>query len=324
MSRLLLAELNRLRSRRLTWVALILVALALALLQVAVYQSVKPLTSAEIAEGKSQFEQAQVDYEQNKERYQADEKDCLNQGLSQEDCSLVPRVENYSYRTPTPFPDMAKLAVTFSVYLTALAALFVGASFIGAEYSSGALANWLSFIPERGKVFAAKLVALLLGAAVLSAAASAVTLGAAMAAARGAGAQVSGLSTAAALGGRGVGIALIFAVIGFALALVTRHTIAAAGTMLAYLFVSFVLTALVEVIAGLQRLKPLLPQNNLSAFLDYGYTYSNYGGEMTDEGVAETVVQHTISFGDSLVYWVVVLAVLVAGSYIIFRRRDVN
>jgi ABC-2 type transport system permease protein len=219
---------------------------------------------------------------------------------------------------------MAQLAVTVSVYLAALAALFVGASFIGAEYSSGALSNWLSFLPERGKVFASKLAALLMGAAMFSAAVSALTLGTTVLVTRATGAKVSDVGPVAALGGRGVGVALIFAVIGFALALVTRHTIAAAGTLVVYLFVSGILTTLVEVIAGLQRLKRLLPQNNLTAFIDYGYTYNDYGGEMTDQGVSETVVQHTISFGHGLIYWVVVVAVLVAGSYVVFRRRDVN
>ena len=38
-------------------------------------------------------------------------------------------------------------AVTTSAYLAMLARFLVGASFIGAEYSTGSLANWLTFVP---------------------------------------------------------------------------------------------------------------------------------------------------------------------------------
>ena len=45
MKNLLLAELGRLRSRRLAWVALVGILLAVGLFQIAVYQTVRPLSA---------------------------------------------------------------------------------------------------------------------------------------------------------------------------------------------------------------------------------------------------------------------------------------
>ena len=42
------------------------------------------------------------------------------------------------------------------------AAFLVGASFIGAEYSTGSLANWLTFVPQRLKVYGSKVIAVVL------------------------------------------------------------------------------------------------------------------------------------------------------------------
>jgi ABC-2 type transport system permease protein len=53
----------------------------------------------------------------------------------------------------------------------------LAASFIGAEFTTGAIANWLSFIPRRGAVLAARLVAIVIFTVLVSAVASALTLG---------------------------------------------------------------------------------------------------------------------------------------------------
>lgn len=324
MRRLLVAELSRLRSRRLTWIALVAVLLAIGGLQVAVYQSVKPLTQTEIAQGQAQFEQAKKDYEQNREEYEAGEKECLEQGNPADVCESEPKQENYTYRSPEKFEDITNVVVTVVVFVTTLAMLFVGASFIGAEYSSGALANWLSFIPERGKVFASKLLALVLASAVVGAIASALTIGVGALVTRFADAQVTGVQKIVEMGGRGVAIVVIGAVVGFGLAMLTRHTIAAAGTVLGYLLVSFVISVLSQAIAPLQSLKAWLPENNVLAFLNHGYKYYTYVTTVTEEGSMQQDVEHTISFAHSVGYWSVVLVVVVAVTFAVFRRRDVN
>jgi ABC-2 type transport system permease protein len=324
MTRLLLAELGRLRSRRLTWIAVALVALVIALLQIAVWQSVKPLTPAELAQGQAQYQQARQDYEQNREQYAEQEKQCVDAGNTAEQCHYEPKPEDYASRSVIPFPEIAKITLTSSVFLTTLTLLLLGASFIGAEYTSGALANWLSFIPERGKVFATKLLALTLVAAVFTALTSAVTIVAAVLVSRAVGGSVSEVGNLFQIGGRGVLIGVIGTVLGFCLAMVTRHTIAAAGVVLGYLLVSSVVTALVQSIESLQGLVPWLPESNLQAILNHGYSYQVYGRVITDSGGDVSYVERSISFAHGLGYWAVVVAVAVAATFAVFRRRDVN
>jgi ABC-2 type transport system permease protein len=324
MKNLLLAELGRLRSRRLAWVAMVGILLAVGLLQVAVYQTVKPLSAAELEQGQQQYQQAMQEYEQNQAGYEEGAKQCVASGSTPEQCDPKPKPEQYTYRTPVSFADISNVAVTVAVFLSALAILFVAASFIGAEYSSGALANWLSFIPERGKVFASKLLAIVLAAAAVSFVASALTIGLAALLSRAAGAEVTGVGKLFEMSGRGVVIGVIGAVIGFVLAMLTRHTIAAAGTVLGYLLVSFVLTILSQVILSLQAIKPWLPQYNVLAFLNHGYTYDKYVNTVTDQGMSQEAVERTITFGHSAGYWSVLIAVSIAGTFLVFRRRDVN
>lgn len=46
-----------------------------------------------------------------------------------------------------------------SSYVLAFAAFLIGASFVGAEFSSGAIGNWLTFEPRRLRVYGSKLLA---------------------------------------------------------------------------------------------------------------------------------------------------------------------
>ncbi|HEX8488537.1 MAG TPA: ABC transporter permease subunit [Propionibacteriaceae bacterium] len=324
MTKLLLAELSRLRSRRLTWVALVLVALALALLQLSVGISVRPLSAEELAQGQVQYQQALREYEQNKEQYAAEEQTCRDSGGTEEGCDFAPKPEYFSERFVQPFPEIAHSVLTGSVLLTALALLFLGASFIGAEYSSGSLANWLSFIPERTKVFASKLGALVLFAALVTAITSTVTILSAVLISRAVGAQISGVGNLFQIGGRGVVLGCIGAVFGFALALLTRHTIAAAGIVLGYLFVAYVLVILTDAITSLQVLKPWAPERNLLAFLDHGHTYQVYTRTVTESGAEGSYIEKSISFAHSAGYWAVLVAVVVAVTFAVFRRRDVT
>jgi ABC-2 type transport system permease protein len=327
MIRLFLAELNRLRSRRLTWVAAIGIVLALGLLQFAVYSSVKPPSAADVAEAQQSYQQAKkeydLEYSQHKAEIDAQAQQCAAQGTPAEECTGEPQLSNY-LSTPTPFAQIGGVAVAVSVFLTSLAFLLLGASFIGAEYSSGALANWLTFIPQRGKVLGAKVLALLAVTAVSSAVATGLTLGVVALLTKLVDEPITGVAKLIATGGRGVLIAMICAVIGFGLALLTRHTIAAAGTVLGYLFVAFVISGLSSIVTGLQNLKPFLPETNMLAFLQHGYTYQDYVRTVSEAGVSMDPIERTISFAHSAGYWSVVVVLVLAVAFAVFRRRDVN
>ena len=325
MIRLVRAELLRLRSRRLTWIALGAVLLVVALTQLAVYTSVKPLTGEERAQAQVQYEQARKEFDQNKEQNARDVEECVAQGIPRDDCTYEPQLEDFAQRSVSSFDDIAGLVVTITVFVTALALLFLSASLVGAEFSSGSLANWLSFVPQRTRVWTAKLVALVAAGAVATALTTTVAVVAAVALTRVAGAEVTGLGGIAGMGARGILLGVIAVVLGFGLATLTRHTIAAAGTVLGYLFLSFVLNIVMGVLPGLQWLKRVLPENNALALLEKGHRYVDYVNTQGPDGQYQyTETPHLITFGQGSLYWTVVVAALLTASYLTFRRRDVN
>lgn len=325
MIRLLRAELLRLRSRKLTWIALGSVLLVVALTQIAVYSSVKPLTAAEQNQAQAAFQEAQQDYEENKEQYERDADECVAQGIPREQCVYTPKLEDFAQRSVSSFSEVAELSLTVTAFVAGLALLLLSASVIGAEFSSGSLANWLSFVPERTKVYASKLLALLVGGVGGTAVLTAVAIGATVLLTRIAGADVDRMAGVLGMGGRALLIALVAVVLGFGLAMLTRHTIAAAGTVLGYLFLSFVLNIVMNLLPALQALKRVLPENNALALLSNGYKYVNYVNTEGPDGQYDYVeTEHVITFAQGSLYWGVVLVAVLVVSYLVFRRRDVN
>ena len=67
-----------------------------------------------------------------------------------------------------------------SIYLVAFGTFMIAGSFIGAEFSSGSISNWLSFVPRRIPVFVSKLFVISVFSALFSAVCGALTLGAAV------------------------------------------------------------------------------------------------------------------------------------------------
>jgi ABC-2 type transport system permease protein len=320
---LLRAELLRIRSRRLTWVALGLVLLVMALSQLAVAGSMRPVTADERAQAQVDYEAAVQDYDQNHEKY---EQECRDSGLSAEECAYPPpRLEDYVARSVSTFAEAGQTVVVVTVAFSGLALLLLGASVTGAELATGALANWLTFVPERGRVFASKLVALILVAAVSTAVVGALALGVTAVIARVVGAQLGGAGELSAIAGRGVLVGVVAAVVGFGLALLTRHTIAAAGTVLGYLIVSGVLSVVWATVPALSGVQRFLPENNLLALLLGRHEYYTLTEVAQPDGTYEsTGVTHVISLTQGSVYWGVVAVAVVAVTLVVFRRRDVN
>jgi len=319
--RLVLAELRRLASRRMSWLAALLLLLAVALFQLLVVSEVSPPTAEEVAQNQQYLEEAQRDWRENHEQY---EKDCLDEGLPADQCVYPePTPADYGLE-PTPFADIAEISVTLAAFLALLASYLVAASSIGAEYTTGSLANWLTFVPQRGRVFAAKLVAVVLTSATLAAVVNFVMLGLVAVETRAYGGALTGAGDVAATAGRGVAVAALAGLLGFCVALLTRHTVAALGLVLGYLVVAFVLRPLSITVPALQGLPPWMPDHNLLAFLQHGETYFLEIETATAQGSEYSQVERHITFGHSAVYWLVVAVVVVAGSALVFRRRDVT
>jgi len=312
---LVAAETNRLLSRRFTRIALVIVLLAIGAFQLSVSSSLRPPTTAEQASSQAQYEEARRFWEEN-------ERTCDNVG-SPPDCRYPePQLSEFSFSRP--FAEVTAESLEVSVYLVALAALMVAGSFIGAEYSSGSLGNWLSFLPRRGRVFASKLVTVVAFSAVASAVVTGLALLTALVLARRYGIEAGSLTPELSMLGRGVLAAVALGVLGFCIGLVGRHTAAAIGTLLGYLFVWFVRNAILSESAWAQRLTPWTPEANLAAVVRGGHQYFVPVRTVGPDGMSIDYLERTVSLTHGLLYWAVLLAVVIVGSAVVFRRRDVS
>jgi ABC-2 type transport system permease protein len=224
---------------------------------------------------------------------------------------------------PTPFKEVARTALEVSTVLVALGAFLIAASFIGAEYSSGSIANWLTFIPRRRQVFWSKLLTIIGFSAVLGAFVAALVVTAVVVLARLQSSPIESLTEIAAMGLRSVLAVVGLTVLGFCVALLTRHTAGALGVLLGYLVVWFVRRGPLGSLAWAQRLTPWTPEASLAAIVERGYRYSVPIEKVTPEGASIEWVEHTMSFTHGAIYWSILLALAIIGSLLIFRRRDV-
>ena len=322
MLRLVVAELRRLQSRRITLVAALVLLAAIGAYQLLVHAEAGPPGASEQAQGQAQYQEAQQSYQSGHDEYVAQ---CTAGGETTEQCEseyTAPQLSDY-VRTPTAFDELGLTGA--SAYLAMLASFLVGASFIGAEYTSGSLANWLTFVPERWKVYASKAAAVVLGSALAGAVVAFSIAGLAALQVAGFGQPLTHAGHVAAGSGRVVVLAAVAGLVGFALALLTRHTVAALGFPLAYAILAAVVLAYTFNGNGaLAWLPPYLPTLNLTAFVEHGTTYTQYINEMTPDGLTQTEVEKHLTFAHSAVYWLVVALIALVPSALVFRRRDVT
>jgi ABC-2 type transport system permease protein len=94
----------------------------------------------------------------------------------------------------------------------------------------------------------------------------------------------------------------VLAVLGFCVGLLTRHTAGAIGILLAALAVCFVRIGVLRSEAWAQRITPWTPEGNIAALIE---------------------VEGAVSLTHGLVYWSIILTLVIMGSLLIFRHRDV-
>jgi ABC-2 type transport system permease protein len=320
MTRLITAEMTRLLSRRFTAIALIVLLMGLGAYQLIVNKSLSPVTGEQLAATQRAYEQSHQDWVDNHEKY---ERDCRATGGTPAECTMPePALADFSV-DPTPFKEVARTALEVSTVLVALGAFLIAASFIGAEYSSGSIANWLTFVPRRGRVFWSKLLTIIGFSAMLGAFVAALVVTAVVVLARLQSSPIESLTEIAAMGLRSVLAVVGLTVLGFCVALLTRHTAGALGVLLGYLVVWFVRRGPLGSLAWAQRLTPWTPEASLAAIVERGYRYSVPIEKVTPEGASIEWVEHTMSFTHGAIYWSILLALAIIGSLLIFRRRDV-
>lgn len=311
---LIRAEIARYRSRRLVWIGLLAIVVAVAAYQLVFASEVQPPSAAQRAEAEQYVRQDQLDWDQNHEQY---EKDCVDSGMSAADCAYPrPTVDNYLY--VVEFDEAASVSLLLGVAVSGLGLFLISASFIGAEMSTGAIGNWLSFVPQRGKVFTAKLVVTALAAAATGALAIALTLSADVVIARTFGVATTGLPTLIDQGLRSLIVIAGLAILGYCIGLLTRHTAAAIGVILGYVVVWYA-RAIASSSPTVAGLTPWFPETNISAIINHGTKYQVPVVKLNEI----EYVERSLSFNQGLTYWLVLLAVAIAVSVVVFRRRDV-
>lgn len=317
---LLRAETLRLLSRRFSQVALLVVLLGLGAFQLQVNSELTPPTSAEIAASQESFDEVHRDWVENHEEWQ---QQCIDSGVAPADCEMPePTIEDFL--GSVSFSETADVSVKLSAYVLALAVFMIAGSYIGAEYSSGSIANWLSFIPRRRLVFASKLVTTVGFALVLAVIVMGLTVGSAVAFAVAHDQPLDGLAKVVRLGARSVQLPVILATLGLCIGLLARHTAAAIGVLLGYLVIWFVRNLMLADVGWAQRLSPWAPEANLGALIGNGVTYTVPVERITPEGPTIDEIERHLSLAHGVTYWAVLLLVVVIGTGTIFRHRDVS
>lgn len=329
LGRLTVVELRRLFARRLTKVVVVVGVVIVGIALYGTYANTRPPTAQEQAESQAMYEQAQREFAANGEQMVAE---CKAQEAQQQesqpgvdfDCEqMEPRAENYG-RPVARFEGEWRPALEGTAYVAMFLAFLIGAGFVAAELSTGSLGTWLTFQPRRVAVLASKLLAVLLGASPIGLVLVALSLGG-VRLILGAVDAVTTLPAGEtaqlwATAGRSVLLTGVAALAGAALGALLRHTAAALGLVVGYLIV-------VEGMFGglVQSLRPWLLQLNVSAWLQHDAVYSvqRCATSATGQYSCESV-DRVLGFGRASAYLGVLLALLLAVTFLLFRRRDVT
>ncbi|TDW19190.1 ABC transporter permease subunit [Kribbella kalugense] len=329
MIRLTKVELRRLTARRLTIVGLAGLFVITVMLLTATWFNARPLSTVEQQRAQQQFELAHKDWVDNaavnRQQCEADWKTQPDPKPTLEDMCAYPEPKLEDFGKPkTVFAEIMPDLLQGSSYFLAFAAFLIGASFIGAEFSSGAIGNWLTFEPRRLRVYGSKLLAAATGFVPIAAVTLAIVLlGTFLIVDRlGDTAGVTGHTWGdlSAIGGRAVVTTALAAVLGCVVGLLLRHTAAAIGVVMAYLVLAEGVFA-----AFLEKAQPWLVRVNFDAFVRHDAQYyvteckSGNDGSYGCESVVKTL---TFEHGAWYLATLAVVMVLIGGW--VFHRRDVN
>ncbi|GAA4564458.1 hypothetical protein GCM10023176_10430 [Micromonospora coerulea] len=264
---LYVTELRRLAKRRLTRLLLVLLVLGLAGVATAFAFSSHKLSPAVVAEAQAKsdadYQRAVKDWERSvaecdaaagrgektEERYGPD---CGRQWQPQ------PEMFDPKWNLPYQFDFRGEFGIFIAVFAGAVAlfAFLVGASFVGAEWSTGGMMNLLLWRPKRLAVLGTKLAAVLTALLGVS-----VVLGALWTLAfwligtyRGSTAKVtSGVWQSTAISGvRALALVLVVGAVAFALASLGRHTAMALGAAVGVGVISEIGIRLAVTMAGVR------------------------------------------------------------------------
>ncbi|MGI5213063.1 ABC transporter permease subunit [Plantactinospora sp. CA-290183] len=285
---------------------------------------------------------AERDYRQNVEsaqQYRAECERVAATGATSErgfpaDCSTITPTPRESFQAQWYLPATFDFQEEFSTALVifaavlALVVLLAGASFVGAEWSSGGMMNLLLWQPQRLRVLLTKLAALLTGVLGLAVVAMAAWTAAfwGIASQRGSTAgMTSGVWQSFGLTGlRAAALVLIAAALGFGLASLGRHTALALGGVLGVLVIGQFGVGMLLSMANVRFVEAWLLPTYLLAWMEKKVTLQNYDAcQASYTGNCEAVTMD-ITWQDSSVLLSVSLVLVLGAALWTMRRRDIT
>ncbi len=332
MIRLLGIEVDRFASRLLIRLGVVGLLLLSALTLLIVWHDAAPPTPTEVAQAQRAFDEQSAQWKLNGEEQVAD---CLAQEKTEKDnatsngqdpngvdygCDTMgpPKLTDYLPRNPRFAADTASLLSGLSA-LYVLVPVLLAVSFVAAEFSTGAIGNWLTFAPRRTRVLVSKLGA----AGVATIPYTVVGLGLVIAGSwliyAHFGGTGGGFGSVWAVAGRVLALAVAVAVGGAALGTLTRSTAASLGILLGWAVL--VEGILMNIVNGL---KPWSVITNISAWVDGSAQYYVNQCTSSPSGQSCSSIVHDVSQTHGAVVLGVITAAFVIAALFVFRRRDVG
>lgn len=317
MRELVRVELTRLRWRRAVVLLLLACVVVPALIAAGTIWGTRPVSEAEVADIRASSAQEIARCERKPRQYG------VRPARAETRCpELV--VEWQTSRQPLSLArERGGSGIGVALTLTVLLML-AATTFAGHDWNSGSMSNQLLFRPRRGRVWAAKAVAVTgvaLVTAVLVSTAYWLALRGVMAL-RDLPVADGGLSASLGLGLRGAGFAAAAALGCYALTMLLRSTVATLGVVLAFGFAALVLGGSLPLSGQWE------PLENLGAVLTNGTEYhvdvppSCYDGRSA-QGRAECDETRELPLWRGATYYGGAVVLVGAASVLSFRRRDV-
>ncbi|MGC4756064.1 ABC transporter permease subunit [Micromonospora trifolii] len=329
------AELERLSARRFVQLMVVLLVAAFAVTAATTLVGSHKPSVSELNSARGQAAEARRDLEANHQLCLARQNGDVvgdSDDFFPDDCSAIDPIRQD--RLPIPadflpgvftFADQAEPLLYFLIAFLVLFGFLVGASYIGADLTSGGVVNLLLWRPRRVTVLAAKLGTLLGAVLVLSLLASVAYLATFWVIGQTAGlpGRLDGefWSSLGAVHGRGLVLVLLASALGFAIATLGRHTSAALGALAAYAVVWELGARLVLEIVDAPNSDLFMLSSHIGAWLNGG---ARFYDEQICRGSTGLSCEgfYTMTWGVSLLVLLAITGGLTAAAFAVFRRRD--
>jgi ABC-2 type transport system permease protein len=334
---LYVAETRRLTKRRFTRYFTLGAVVVLIAIAVAMFVTNQKIGPAQIAGAKAA---AQADYQRNLAQAADYKKQCEAAKGTAHAADFPPSCDDLTLPTADNFDAQWYLPATFDFrkkfpdLVTTLAALLavvgfvIGASFVGAEWNSGGMANLLLWRPQRLQVLGTKLLAFLVGLTSLTVVLSAVWTGAFALIARYRGTSASMTPGAwrslVLMETRGLLLVVVAGAVGFGLASLGRHTAMALGVAIGLVIVFQFGLGTALTLAKVKFAEAYLIPIWISAWMKKSYEIKdydscNFSGTSGCQPDTFTVTWHMA--GTALI---VAFVAIVGAALWTIRRRDIT